>query len=195
MMRAMTRSLLARLRRRDPASLKAVIDENARRLYRAARGIGVRPDDAEDLVQDVFVTFLNGLGRFEGRAEVSTWLFGILHHKIQERRRRHAREELHDPIDEVFESRFDARGNWIRPPVNPDREAASREVGAAIQACLEGLSALQREVFQLRQVEELPAAEVSKILGHTVTHIGVLLHRSRTRLRECLDRKGWTSIT
>ena len=194
LMPAMTPSLLARLRGRDPAALKAIIDENARRLYRAARGMGFRQEDADDLVQDVFLTFLNGLDRFEGRAEVSTWLFGILHHKTQERRRTHAREELHDPIDDVFESRFDARGNWIRPPVDPDRETASREVGAAIRACLEGLSPLQREVFQLRQVEELSAAEVSKILGQTITHIGVLFHRARTRLRECLDGKGWTSI-
>lgn len=189
----MTRSLLARLRRRDPAALKAIIDENARRLYRAARGMGFRQEDADDLVQDVFVTFLNGIDRFEGRAEVSTWLFGILHHKTQERRRAQARDEQNDPIDQVFESRFDARGNWIRPPVDPGREAASREAGAAIQGCLETLSASQREVFQLRQVEELSAADVSKILGQTITHIGVLLHRARTRLRECLDGKGWTS--
>ncbi|OFW00440.1 MAG: hypothetical protein A3I61_04880 [Acidobacteria bacterium RIFCSPLOWO2_02_FULL_68_18] len=187
-------SLLARLRRRDPASLKAVVDDNARRLYRAARGMGCGRDEADDLVQEVFVTFLNGLDRFEGRAEVRTWLFGILHHKIQERRRMQAREELHDSIDEIFESRFDARGNWTRPPVEPDREAASREAGAAIRDCLDGLSPLQRAVFQLRQVEDLSAAEVGKILGQTITHVGVLLHRARTRLRACLDGKGWTSI-
>lgn len=194
MMSMMRPFLLARLRRRDPESLKAIVDEQARRLYRAARGMGFGPNEAEDLVQDVFVTFLNGLDRFEGRAEVGTWLFGILHHKTQERRRTEMREEQHDPIDEVFESRFDDRGNWSRPPVDPDRELASREAGAAIQACLEGLSLLQREVFQLRQVEERSAAEVGKILGQTITHIGVLLHRARTKLRECLDGKGWNSI-
>ena len=183
--------LLARLRRRDPDALRAVAEDHARRLYRAARGMSCAAEEAEDLVQDVFVTFLDTIDRFEGRALLSTWLIGILHHKVQERRRSRAREELADPIDEVFESQFDARGNWIRPPVDPDREVSSREAGVAIRECLDGLPSLQRDVFHLRQVEELSAAEVGNIVGQTITHIGVLFHRARMRLRECLDRKGW----
>lgn len=183
-------SRLGQLRRRDPAALRAIVDANARRLYRAARGMGFGPVEAEDLVQEVFVTFLGTLDRFEGRAAISTWLFGILHYKVLERRRADARDE-HDPIDAVFESRFDARGSWIRPPADPEREMAAREAGAAIQHCLEELSPLQREVFHLREVEDLTAQDVSNILGKTVTHVGVLLHRARTRLRECLTRMGW----
>ncbi|NOT27186.1 MAG: RNA polymerase sigma factor [Acidobacteria bacterium] len=182
---------LARLRRRDPETLRSVVDEQGRRLYRAARGMGYSTQEAEDLVQDVFVTFIGSLERFEGRAQVGTWLFGILHHKSQERRRTVSREELNDPIDDVFESQFDARGHWVRPPIAPDRQATAHETARAIQACLEGLSPVQRDVFQLRQVEELSAAEVCKISGQTVTHIGVLFHRARMKLRECLERKGW----
>lgn len=182
---------LRRLRRRDPETLQSVVDQQGRRLYRAARGMGHSKTEAEDLVQDVFVTFLESIERFEGRAQVGTWLFGILHHKSQERRRTLVRDELNDPIDQIFESQFDARGNWIRPPTAPDRHVSAQEAGHAIQECLDGLSPIQREVFQLRQVEELSAVEVSKISGHTITHIGVLLHRARMRLRGCLEGKGW----
>jgi RNA polymerase sigma-70 factor (ECF subfamily) len=182
---------VAGLRRRDPDALKAVVDQHARRLYRAARGMGFSVE-AEDLAQDVFMTFISSIERFEGRAQVGTWLFGILHHKVQERRRSRTREDLNDPIDTVFESQFDARGSWLRPPVAPDQQVSSHEAGEAIQRCLEGLPLLQREVFMLRQVEELSAADVSKILAQTVTHIGVLFHRARARLRECLAKKGWS---
>ena len=184
-------SYLARLRRRDPEALRAVVDEQGRRLYRAARGMGYSQSEAEDLVQDVFVTFIESIDRFEGRAQVGTWLFGILHHKSQERRRSVVREELNETIDQVFEAQFDARGSWIQPPTAPDRHVSAQEAGHAIQDCLGGLSPIQREVFQLRQVEELSAAEVCKISGHTVTHIGVLFHRARMKLRECLKGKGW----
>ena len=184
-------SYLARLRRRDPEALRAVVDEQGRRLYRAARGMGYSQSEAEDLVQDVFVTFIESIDRFEGRAQVGTWLFGILHHKSQERRRSVVREELNETIDQVFEAQFDARGSWIHPPTAPDRHVSAQEAGHAIQDCLGGLSPIQREVFQLRQVEELSAAEVCKISGHTVTHIGVLFHRARMKLRECLKGKGW----
>jgi RNA polymerase sigma-70 factor (ECF subfamily) len=183
--------LLDRLRRRDPDALRAVVDEHARRVYRAARGMGFTVEEAEDLSQDVFLTFMESLDRFEGRAQVATWLFGILHHKARERHRTLARAERSDPIDAVFDAQFDGRGSWIRSPVAPDRAASAREAGDAIRDCVEGLSPLQREVFHLRQVEELSAAEAGTVLAQTVTHIGVLLHRARMRLRACLERKGW----
>jgi RNA polymerase sigma-70 factor (ECF subfamily) len=182
--------LLALLRRRDPATLRRIVDEHARRLYRAARGMGLQPAEAEDAVQDMFLTFLRRLDQFEGRSEVSTFLFGILRHKVRERRRDLPRNR-EQPIDDLLEGRFDADGRWLSSPVAPDRATASREVGRAVRQCLDDLSPLQREVFHLRQVEDLPAAEVGDLVGERDNHVGVLLHRARLHLRDCLDRKGW----
>lgn len=190
-MSKLDQGLLDRLRRRDPEALRAVVDEHARRLYRAARGMGFTVEEAEDLSQDVLVTFIESLDRFEGRARITTWLFGILHHKAQERHRSRARDELNDSIDAVFEAQFDTRGNWIRPPTAPDRAVSAQQAREAIRECLDGLPPLQREVFHLRQVEELSAAEAGNVLAQTVTYIGVLLHRARMRLRACLEGKGW----
>jgi RNA polymerase sigma-70 factor (ECF subfamily) len=184
--------LLERLRRRDPDALREIVETHARPLYRAARGMGFAIEEAEDLAQDVLVTSIERLDRFEGRAQIGTWLFGILHHKVQERRRSRARDELHDSIDTVFEAQFDSRGTWIQPPLAPDRAVTAAEARDAIRECLEGLPPLQREVFQLREVEDLSAADVGNVLAQTVTHIGVLLHRARMRLRACLEGKGWT---
>jgi len=184
-------SLLARLRARDPDALRLVAETHGRRIYRAARGMGHTAADAEDLAQEVFVVFLASLDRFEGRAQIGTWLFGILHHKSLERRRSVSREELSDPIDQHFEAQFDDRGHWRQGPLAADQLVHAEQVGDAIAGCLEGLPDLQREVFHLRQVEELPAEAVSKITGQSITHIGVLLHRARLRLRACLQEKGW----
>lgn len=153
--------------------------------------MGFSANEAEDLSQEVFVTFLETIDRFEGRSTISTWLFGILHHKAQERRRSHAREALADPVDEIFEARFDGRGAWSQPPTQADRLVESRQTADALRDCLAGLPEQYREVFQLRQVEELSAAEVGGILGCTINHVGVLFHRTRVRLRACLEGKGW----
>lgn len=182
--------MLEGLRDRDPAAIREVVDQQARRIYRAARGLGFSPADAEDLAQEVFLTFLETLDRFEGRSTVGTWLFGILHHKAQERRRSHAREESTSDVEEAFEKRFDAHGSWLQPPVAADRLVESLETRAMLRDCFDALPARQREVFQLRQVEELSAADVAQIIGCTANHIGVLLHRARLRLRACLDGKG-----
>jgi RNA polymerase sigma-70 factor (ECF subfamily) len=153
--------------------------------------MGFSASDAEDLAHEVFVTFLDTIERFEGRAEVSTWLFGILYRKAQERRRSHAREELSDSIEAQFDARFDAKGSWITPPTSADRLVESREVADALRDCLTGMPDSYREVFQLRVVEELSASEVGKIVGCTINHVGVLLHRARLRVRACLESKGW----
>jgi RNA polymerase sigma-70 factor (ECF subfamily) len=183
--------LLTRIRARHHGTIDTIVRQQSRRLYRAARGMGLPKSDAEDVVQDVFVTFMASVDRFEGRAQVGTWLFGILRHKVQERRRSVARDEVNDPVDTLFEAQFDAGGGWIHPPVAPDRLLISRRAHEAIQECLSTLPHAQRDVFTLRQVEELSAGDVSKISGYTVTHVGVLLHRARLRLRLCLEGRGW----
>ncbi len=183
---------LERLRRRDPDALAEAVRDHARPLMRAARGLGFAEQEAEDLVQDVFKTFLERLDSFEGRSQLRTWLFGILHRKALERRRASIVDERMDPIDEVFESRFDARGNWTRPPADLERLMLSKEIGELIRRCMDGLPANQREAFVLREVEDLDTGEICKILDVSVTNFGVLMHRARARLRECLEAKGWS---
>jgi RNA polymerase sigma factor (sigma-70 family) len=110
---------------------------------------------------------------------------------VLEQLRASARDERHDSIDESFEARFDADGRWARPPVPPDRLLASAEITVALRSCLDDLPPVQRAVFHLRQVEDLPAAQVGSVLGRTATHVGVLFHRARLRLQHCLEGKGW----
>jgi RNA polymerase sigma-70 factor (ECF subfamily) len=183
---------LMRLRQREPEALAQAVRDHARTLFRAARGLGFAEPEAEDLVQEVFATFLERLDGFEGRSHLRTWLFGILHRKALERRRASAVDERTDPIDEVFESRFDEKGDWSRPPADLERLFLSKELGELIRGCMEGLTVNQREAFVLREVEGFETGEICKILDVSVTNFGVLIHRARARLRECLEAKGWT---
>lgn len=181
---------LERLRARDAEALTHIVTSHARSIYRAALALGFTDDVAQDLTQDVFITFLETLDRFEGRSQVRTWLLGILYRKGQERRRLMYREETLDPADPVFESWFTERGLWVQHPKDPTELFDDEGAMQAISDCLAKLPELHRSVFQLREVEELSAAEVSDVLGESVNHIGVLLHRARTRLRDCLTKKG-----
>jgi DNA-directed RNA polymerase specialized sigma24 family protein len=112
--------------------------------------MGFSAGDAEDLAQDVFVTFLETIERFEGRSGVGTWLFGILHHKAQERRRAHAREDLTDAVDDVFEGRFNADGSWREPPIPADRLVAAGQRPCVAQV----RSRRNRVVLGLLRAEE-----------------------------------------
>jgi len=185
-------ALLERLRAREGTALTTVVEDHARVLYRAARGLGFTDDTAQDLTQDVFAIFLETIDRFEARSQLRTWLLGILYRKAQERRRMMRREEAVDPADALFESWFTDRGMWARHPEDPTQGLDNVAVAEALTECLAGLPARQRDVFHFRQIEELSAAAVAELVGESVNHVGVLLHRAPTRLRECLTKKGWT---
>ena len=109
-----------------------------------------------------------------------------------ERRRGSIVDDRVDPIDDVFESRFDLSGKWSRPPADLERLMLSKEIGELIRGCMDGLPINQREAFVLREVEGLDSGEICKILDVSVTNLGVLMHRARARLRECLESKGWS---
>jgi RNA polymerase sigma-70 factor (ECF subfamily) len=186
-----SQALLQRLRQRDPDAMDEVIRAESRQIYRAARGLGFAQADAEDLTQDVLLTFMQTLDRFDGRSSVATWLYGILLNKARERRRREGREESRDAADQIFESWFDDRGMWRQPPPDLHRLMESQAASNALRQCIDNLPPTLREVFVLRQLEQLDVEEVCNLLGRTATHLGVQLHRARTRLRTCLSQAGW----
>ena len=178
--------LAAAIRERDPEAVQEVVHVYLPQMLRAAGGAGLEGQIAEDVVQSTFLTFLETAHRFEGRSRVRTWLFGILYRKIAEARRKAGREEATEDIDDVFEQEFNADGGWVRPPPPVDSGVYASEVRREIEGCLETVPGKQRMAFVLREVEELGSEETCKILGVTRTNLGVLLHRARTRLRECL---------
>lgn len=178
------------IRSRDPAALEAVARENIGPLLRGARAAGLNGADAYDVVQEVLLVFVQKADRYDGRASVRTWLFGILFNKIAERRRAVAREETVDDIDAVVDARFDARGQWIKPPRSPDAELAAGQAMKMLEECLDQLPERRRVAFVLREVEQLDVDEVCNVLHVSRNNLGVLLFRARNALRECLESKG-----
>ncbi len=182
--------LVAGIRAGDPAALESVVRDYLQQIVRAGRGAGLSAQQAEEVAQATFVTFIETAHRFEGRSKVRTWLFGIFFRKLQEARRGFARDRKMDDIDEVFEGRFDEAGHWSTPPVAPDAALDGEEILGQIHDCLQETPERQRMAFVFREVEELSTEEICNILDITSTNLGVMLFRARNRLRECLESKG-----
>ena len=178
------------LRAGDADAIEAVVHAYLGQILSTARGAGLGPQQAEDVTQATFATFIERASNFEGRSHVRTWLFGILYKKISESRRKERRHQQMDDIDEIVEQRFRSDGRWLRPPRPVDLQVEDKEVREEIQGCLDGLTSKQRMAFVLREIEGLATEEICKILDVTSTYLGVLLFRSRNRLRECLEQKG-----
>ena len=181
--------LAARIRTRDPEALQVVVETYLPQILRAARGAGLKPQEAEDVAQNTFTTFVESAERFEGRSHVRTWVFGILYRKISETRRKLGKDRQIDDIEEVFESRFDENGTWSQPPRAADVELEAKQTREEISDCLEAAPSKQRMAFVLREVEGLSSEEICKILEVSSTNLGVMLFRLRNRVRECLEAK------
>lgn len=182
---------LERLRKHRPEAWEAIAEAYLPQLLRAGRGMGFSASEAQDLAQSVFVALMEGIGRFEGRAHIRTFLFGIFYNKVSEHLRQIQKEKSNDPIDEVTEARFDRGGAWREPPAEIERLVLSGEIRQLLDDCLETIPRAQRIAFYLRDVEEMETAEICKKMGITATNLGVLLFRARNRLRECLENNGF----
>jgi RNA polymerase sigma-70 factor (ECF subfamily) len=157
---------------------------------------------AEDAVQEALVAALAGESGFAGRANLRTWITGILKHKIVDAIRRQARErpasELETEGDEgefegVFDGLFDRRGHWAERPAaweHPEQALNQRQFLAALEACLRALPERTARAFMMREHLGLETPEICKELAITPTHCWVLLHRARMALRLCLQ-ENW----
>lgn len=167
--------------------MDGLVRENTQALYNAARGMGFGDTDAEELVQDSFVAFLDALDRFEGRSSVRTFLFGILYNKASAYRRRRLKESPEEEVDARFDARFNAMGIWSPSLKTPDEEALDRELREHLAGCAEALSDDQRLAFHLKEVEGTGNEELCNVLGVSATNLRVILFRARNKLRDCLE--------
>ena len=146
---------------------------------------------AEDAVQETLLAALAGEASFAGRANLRTWLTGILKHKIVDAIRKTSREAPALSEDE-FDALFDERGHWIEMPAawtDPDASLDQKRFFATLELCLSRLPQRTAQTFMMREHLGLETDEICKELAITPTHCWVLLYRARMALRECLNKE------
>ena len=198
-------SLVQALRTGNEAAFVDLVDRYHAGLVRLAMLYVHDRAVAEDVAQETWVGVLGGLGRFEGRSSLKTWLFRILVNCARTRAVRERRSvpfsAAWDATSEPFEpavapERFRGPGEqywggWVSFPSSwgdaPEERALSREARGEIQAAIDRLPPSQREVVLLRDVQGWTAAEVCDALHVSESNQRVLLHRGRSKVRQALE--------
>jgi len=191
--------LVQRLRSGDEAAFAALVDRLHDGLLAFARTFTSSPALAQDIVQETWLGVIRGLHGFEGRSSLRTWIFGILVRRartLAAREARRAEVPLEAPANgsarPEWEPGAGRNGLWNGKLVPWEVEDASallrsREALQVIQGALEALPATQRQAVLLRDVQDVPAADICNILCVSGTNLRVLLHRGRARIRRALD--------
>jgi len=178
----------------DPQALAAHRDY----LYRFALSHLRDPVRAEDVVQETLLAAVESRSAFSGKAQVRTWLTGILKHKIMDVFRRQAREtplEPGEPDAEDFEDLyFDAqnRDHWRSFPqawADPEQSFEQKRFWEVLDACSKLMPAQTARVFVMRELMGLETDEICKELGVSANNCWVMLYRARMSLRQCLEIK------
>jgi RNA polymerase sigma-70 factor, ECF subfamily len=150
-------------------STAAVFREFAGFAWRVLRRLGVPDADADDVLQEVFVTVHRKLPGFEGRSSVRTWLYGICVRVASDyRRRARARRET---LSEVA----------VEPALEPGQEehVATGQARVLLDSVLDGLDDAKRAVFVLYEIEELSMGEVAAALECPLQTAYSRLHAAR----------------
>jgi len=188
-------TLIARLRAGDVAALGPLMDRHAPRVYRLAHGITRNEADAEEVVQDVFLTLVRKIHGFEGRAALATWLYRVTANAALIKRRG-KRMEVEVSLEEYlpqFTPDGHRAGDWTYILADwsntPEEDLLSRETRAILQRALGGLPDRYRALLVLRDVEGLSNEQAAEALGESVASVKSRLHRARMALREQLTRR------
>ena len=194
------RRLVDALRAADEAAFTRLVHELGPGMLRVARMFVSSRAVAEEVVQEAWVGVLNGIGRFEGRSSLKTWIYRILTNTAKTRAVREGRSLPFSALagdDEeggVDPDRFlgdDSRfpGHWAAPPQRwePEGRLLSSEVLDVIEREIEKLPPSQAIVVTMRDVEGFDAEDVRNALDISETNQRVLLHRARTKLRRALE--------
>src|SRR4051795_10179887 len=199
--------LVDALRRGDEDAFMALVDRYGALMLRVASMYVRTPSVAEEVVQETWLAGLEGLGRFEGRSTLKTWMLRILSNRAKTRGEREARclpfsscaAAGHEDDDgpAVDADRFLSAdhphwpGHWAAAPRDwstvPDVRLVSRETLGLIRDAIGRPPDRQQEVILLRDVEGWSSEEVCDALSVSEVNQRVLLHRARSKVRAELE--------
>lgn len=182
---------LERARHGDARAFDSLARSHELALYaHVARIIGPGPD-AEDVVQDAFISAWRSLASFQGTS-FRAWLFRIARNRaIDVFRARKRRAEL--PLDPPDDGEGDV--SWAEPVATGPtlaEIAAGHETFAAVEAALARVPVEQRDALLLRDVEGFSYEEIASISAAEIGTVKSRIHRARVSVRNTLVAQGWT---
>jgi RNA polymerase sigma-70 factor (ECF subfamily) len=174
--------IAAGLRRRDPEVLDALIEQYQHRLLRYLAHMTRNQAAAEDLFQETWIRVLEKGHQYDGKSKFATWLMTIAHNVAID----HLRKKAPASLDEMRDPEDAAPFEPVSDGPSPFEQAAAMEDKVRIQAALNGLAPIFREVLVLRFQEQMKLEEIAKLVGIPLATVKTRLYRGVLALRPTL---------
>ncbi len=197
--------MLKGLRAGDPVAYRRLVELNSANVYHLALKLLGDEQEAEDVLQETFLSAFEAMESFEGRSQLSTWLYRIAYNASLMRLRK--REQMARTTSVVSLERAQGEeesagarrlrlgsgtpralsGDLVDWSAVPDEQLLTAEARQEMDRAIAELPESLRSVFVLRDIQGLSGAETAEILGITVQAVKNRLHRARLQLRDRLS--------
>ncbi len=180
------RLLVEKAKTGDKHSLAKLVEAYQEPIYHTALKMTKNREDAEDVLQETFVTMVEKLNQFRGDARLYTWLYRIAVNNVYKRTRitqKHEAMDIDDP--DVQQIHGQDLSEW---PETQDLLGERQWLQDVLADGLDNLPRKYRTVFILRDIQGLSTKETQEILNISESNVKVRLMRARHYLREQLSK-------
>jgi RNA polymerase sigma-70 factor, ECF subfamily len=176
---ALDHALLQSIAGGSEHAMRVLFARHSVRIYRFLIRLGVDRSLAEDLVSEVFLAVWQRAGRYQGRAQVSTWLLAIARNKATSVQRRRRVEQLDKTVEFIQD-----------PSADPEVAMQLTQRAELLLRCLNQLTHAHREIIDLVYYHEKSVDEVTEIIGVSENTVKTRMFYARSRLAKLLSRAG-----
>ncbi|MEP6944222.1 MAG: RNA polymerase sigma factor [Betaproteobacteria bacterium] len=182
--------LAARVAAKDTVAFEVLMRRYNGRLFRVARAILQDDAEAEDALQDAYLSAYAKIAGYRGDSALATWLTRIVINEALGRLRRRKRDGVVVPFSGATQTDQDEEAANVRddPSDSPETATLRAELRRLLERRIDELPVAFRTVFLLREVEEMTAAEAAQCLSIPEATVRTRLFRARALLREALSR-------
>ncbi len=173
--------VVARVLRGETRAFEILMRRHNQRVFRTLRAILKNDDEAQDAMQEAYVSAYVHLGAFGGRARFSTWLVKIAVHEALARLRRAKRVTWLDETSTEVPVMDTTAG--------PEQRTSDQELRILLEDAIDALPIGFRTVFVMRTVEDMSSHETADALDIPEETVRTRLHRARGLLRDYLADK------
>lgn len=179
-------ALIARIQAGDKAACGQCIEIHSPAIYRLGLRLTGNEAEAEDIMQETFMSAFKAIDSFEGRSNLSTWLYRIAYNAALMRLRRPSPDMVSVEETLAYETQAIVPKQLFDWCCLPEEDFEDDEVRAELEEAIQELPESLKVVFVMRELEGLSTAETAVALKLSESAVKVRLHRARLWLRERL---------
>jgi RNA polymerase sigma-70 factor, ECF subfamily len=178
--------IIALAKKGDPKALSELVNAYSDRIYNLGLRILRNKEDAEDILQETFLTVVQKIDTFDGRSSFFTWIYRIATNTALMKLRKKKPQYVDLPDNPDFQESIESK-IFIDWSQDASLNVHNTEVKKLLDESINDLSEIYKTVFILRDIEQLSIKETSKILNITEENVKIRLRRARQYLRDKLS--------